>query len=140
MMDKSPAYYDKLLLPLPDQLDSPDHQAPIVPPDIAPLAHFIKSNLVDREAIQDWLKCQFEEQDDLFHTPSADVLTERQQAYDDYFYVARQTGGNKIIPLALGQVLAEVSREFESGVDLSETDTARFMDGLMAVLELANER
>ena len=66
-------------------------------------------------------------------------LSPRQKIYDRYFDVGRHGGSTASITFALGQVMAEISREMQLGSTLDEQEINRLLDGLAAVMEAASE-
>lgn len=126
----------KLPLPLPDYLDSPE----VTSVDIQSLKQAIdgllKTGLVDAEDISNRLSAAAPHD----HSPRmTSRLTQKQRVYDDYFGVARHTGGNSIALDAMVPVLAGLAAELQAGSSLTQDDVGRLMDGLTALLETLSD-
>lgn len=129
----------KLHLPAPGRL-APGIEAPA---DNAlrgdALAGFLAEGLKDTAAIEAWVRQGASAVAELPRLYGGDKLSPRQRIYDRYFDVARHGGPAASITFALGQVLAEISRELQSGSTLGEQEINRLLDGLAAVMEAASE-
>lgn len=129
----------KLLLPVPESL--------VPRPEICAgdvlladkLADFLANRLKDSEAIENWIAAQAPIVAGLPALTAGGQLSSRQQIYDGYFDVGRHGGSTASITFALGQVMGELSREFQLGSGLGEQEINHLLDGLTAVLEAVSE-
>lgn len=104
------------------------------------LAEFLANGLKDATAIEAWIKGQAPAMAGLPPLTGQEHLSPRQQIYDRYFDITRHGGSTASIAFSLGQVMGELSREFQLGTSLGEQDISHLLDGLAAVLEAASER
>lgn len=129
----------KLLLPLPEHLVPQSETGTDDALRVSALAGFLANGLKDTEGIESWIEAQAPAIAGLPPLPVNEQISPRQQIYDAYFDVGRHGGSTATIPFALGQVMGELSREFQLGTGLGEHDMHRLLDGLTAVLEAASE-
>lgn len=103
------------------------------------LAGFLAQGVKDTAAIEAWVRQAAAAVAELPRLTGEDKLSPRQKIYDRYFDVGRHGGSAVSITFALGQVMAEISREMQLGATLDEQEINRLLDGLAAVMEAASE-
>lgn len=103
------------------------------------LAGFLAQGAKDTAAIEAWVRQGAAVMAELPRLSGEEKLSPRQKIYDRYFDLVRHGGSSASLTFALGQVLAEISRELQLGSTLDEREMSRLLDGLAAVMEAASE-
>lgn len=129
----------KLQLPVPARLSPPAHRAMDGALRKEKLGEFLARGLDDSAAIESWVDEHARAIAELPAVAGRETLSSRNKIYDGYFDVCRHGGAAATIAFALGQVMAELSRELTAGSGLGEHELSRLLDGLTAVLEATGE-
>jgi hypothetical protein len=128
-----------LLLPKPDALIPRSDRRLESEFTSAELVRFVTDCMADQEALDNWLTTHAQDVSELIARSHTALPDSRQAIYDNYFGVARHGGSASSLKFAVGQVLAELAREFEAGSSLSDNYRGKLFNGLAAVLEVAGE-